>query len=283
MTMSTIMTTSIMIMSTITITMTTNTIITSITMSRETLNLLKMLQISDSLFPIGAYTMSNGLETFVETGKLKTEAELRAYIDAYLQILPYNDLGTWCLAYKIADAESMREIAALDELTLALKSPSEVRKGTIRLCSSFFKVWKDTENLPLVDAYRTLVNETLTRRYSVKTIENETLSRRYSVKKVRGNHAIASALYARDVGIDAETGAAVYAYSLVNAIVVNAVKTVPMSQKIGQAVLRDVLAKLPAAVERAMQVSVEDLGVGGTEFDIYAMNHEYLYTRQYMS
>lgn len=37
------------------------------------LSLLQMIQISDSLFPIGAFTLSNGLETMVLQEKLTTK------------------------------------------------------------------------------------------------------------------------------------------------------------------------------------------------------------------
>ena len=40
------------------------------------LSLLQMIQISDSLFPIGAFTLSNGLETMVLQEKLTTKEDL---------------------------------------------------------------------------------------------------------------------------------------------------------------------------------------------------------------
>ena len=53
----------------------------------ESISILQMLQVSDSLFPIGAFTLSNGLETFVLDKSLKTNEDLEEYIDCFLRII----------------------------------------------------------------------------------------------------------------------------------------------------------------------------------------------------
>ena len=57
------------------------------------LSLLQMIQISDSLFPIGAFTLSNGLETMVLQEKLTTKEDLDRYVKNYMKLLPFNNLG----------------------------------------------------------------------------------------------------------------------------------------------------------------------------------------------
>lgn len=66
----------------------------------ESISILQMLQVSDSLFPIGAFTLSNGLETFVLDKSLKSKEDLEEYIDCFLSVLPYNELGVMMLAYQ---------------------------------------------------------------------------------------------------------------------------------------------------------------------------------------
>ena len=74
-----------------------------------------------------------------------------------------------------------------------------------------------------------------------------------------------------------------YGYSVLSSIINNAVKLVPLSQMEGQRILFEQLDVLEEAVLRAKQIRVEDLGVSGCAYDIHCMNHEYLYSRQYMS
>lgn len=217
-------------------------------------SILKMIQICDSLFPIGAFTLSNGLETFVNNGKISTAENLENYVKSYLQILPYNDLGVMALAYVHAGDKSY--IETLNKLSLVYKIPMEVRDGSRKLCSRFLKLWDHIKEYDSLKEYQ---------------------------KLPEGNYPIAVGLYAKEIGIAVEDAVSIYAYSLLTAMVTNAVKTVPLSQKDGQRILFEVQEKLPAVCERAIRVTMDDLGVGGTQFDIAAMNHETLYSRLYMS
>lgn len=49
------------------------------------LNLVSLLQLSDSFFPTGMYTMSNGLESFFYSKKLKNADQLLILIKNYLE------------------------------------------------------------------------------------------------------------------------------------------------------------------------------------------------------
>lgn len=220
---------------------------------------LQMFQICDSLFPIGAFTLSNGLETFVCNGRLSTEEDLEQYISGMLQILPYNDLGVMLLAY--THAGDWDYIQELDELSLVLKSPMEVRNGCKKLCSRFLKIWEKLRDYTFLEAYQKQIKE----------------------KQCQGNHAIAVGLYAKEIGLSPRVSASIYVYSLLSAMVTNAVKTVPLSQISGQRILNQAMEQIWDCVEKAEKVSMDDLGIGGTEFDIAAMNHETLYSRLYMS
>lgn len=225
-------------------------------MNSAGLALLGMLQANDSMFPIGQFTLSNGLETFVLEERLINDKDLKEYIDSYLSVCVYNDLLVFLLAY----SENLKE---LDELTFVMKAPMEIRLGNQRLASRFVKIWKKIEK----EAYPSLM-------------EYEALIRE---KKANGVLPIAAAMYAKDLGMEKEKAAEIFLYSQLSAIVVNAVKTVPLSQAKGQLVLNGALPKIMQAIEKANCLSMEDLGVGGCMFDIEAMRHENLYSRQYMS
>ena len=59
---------------------------------RNKLNFL-LLQINDTLFPIGSYTHSFGLESYVQLGKIKNKYDARDYLKAYLHTqMLYTDL-----------------------------------------------------------------------------------------------------------------------------------------------------------------------------------------------
>ncbi len=227
--------------------------------------LLHMLQVSDSVFPIGSFTLSNGLETFVQKDKLKSSGGLEIYVANTLSFLPYNELGFFAQVHHSCFDDSRNinkeELVRLDALYAAYKSPFEVRRGSEKLCQRFLKVWEKIENLPHLTLYQQLIKE----------------------KVCTGHHAIALALFVKDKGISYEEGALIYVYSITSGIVTNAVKSVPLSQLDGQVVLNKAMPLMEKAVALAKETTCEELGIGGSGFDIYAMQHETLYSRLYMS
>lgn len=226
---------------------------------------LRMIQVCDSLFPIGAFTLSNGLETLIANKTITDGKSLQEYASSFLSILPYNDLGVMMLSYDhAADADFIK---SLDSYSMALKAPEEVRTGSRKLCSRFLKIYQEFEGAsqqgyPSLDTYREEVLNT---------------------GSCIGNHSIAVGLFAKDIGLSKDEAASIYTYSLLNAIVTNGVKMIPLSQMVGQKILSESQKKILEAVQRASTLEIEDLGVGGTGIDIAGMKHEELYSRLYMS
>lgn len=221
--------------------------------------MLSMIQVCDSLFPVGNFTLSNGLETYVTQGLLRSPEDLEEYVHSYLDILPYNELGTLFLAYSHRDDPDT--LVRLDRIATVSRAPREVRTGSQKTCRRFLKIWSQIAQFPALARYQEQVQ----------------------TGRCSGCYPIAMGLYAAALDLDCSTAAGIYAYSLVNALVTNAVKCVPLSQVAGQRILYDLREALDTAVREAAQVSMDDLGVGGPGFDIAGMQHETLYSRLYMS
>ncbi len=221
--------------------------------------LLNMLQVSDSVFPIGSFTLSNGLESFVQENKLVSSMNLKEYVKNYISFMSYNELGFFSYVY--SNVLSDEEIIAIDTLYSAYKIPFEVRKGSIKLCQRFLKVWEKIEDNSLLNNYKMLIKS----------------------KYCEGHHSIALALFVKSKALSYEESASIYAYSVVSGIITNAVKSVPLSQLDGQVILNQSLTDIKQAVEKAKNIQLDELGICGSGFDIYAMKHETLYSRIYMS
>lgn len=227
---------------------------------RKQKNLLRMMQSVDAFFPIGAFTLSNGLEDYVVEERISSTEELKEYLQGFLQIFPYNDLGIVALAYQYEKESEM--LLQLDGLVNAMKSAKEVRSGSVKMCSRYLKARE-----AMKDCDGTL-------KWYMESINS---------KKAVGFHPIAVGIYGASIGMELEELLAMYGYSVLSAIVNNGVKLVPLSQMEGQRILFQMLDGLERAVQQAMNVKIEELGVSGSAFEIHCMHHEHLYSRQYMS
>ena len=123
----------------------------------DELRRLYMLQICDSLFPIGAFTLSNGLETFVQRGLIDAAEPLGQYLTDYLAVAPYQELGAMALAMQNAEDEAAW--VGLDRLYTALRAPMEVRQGSAKLCMRLLKAAAQIAPLPILETYRTHIRQ----------------------------------------------------------------------------------------------------------------------------
>lgn len=222
----------------------------------ETAGLLHILQICDSLFPVGAFTLSNGLESYIQKGLITSPEGLEEYLHSYISILPYNELGAAAIAYS-ADETTL---GRLDEIYSASKAPFEIRSGSEKVTRRFFKIFEGSVH-SFTGKYRRLTEEGL----------------------YRGHQCIAYGLYMRDCGIELSQGLTVYGYSICSAIVTNCVKLVPLSQLAGQRILNQSFDLISQNAEKAACTDINEIGISGAGFDLRAMEHERLYSRQYMS
>lgn len=221
---------------------------------------LKILQSVDAFFPIGAFTLSNGLEDYVITGRIKTQEDLEAYLKGFLQMFPYQDLGLLHLSYCHADGKEA--LIRLDQLTNAMKTAMEVRAGSSKMCVRYLKARESMGDC-----------SGMLKWYFDQIRQNH----------VTGFHPIALGIYGASLDIEEELLLYMYSYSVLSAIVNNAVKLVPLSQMEGQRILLETLGYLETIVDKSRQIQETDLGLSGGAFEIHCMNHERLYSRLYMS
>lgn len=235
---------------------------------------LQLMQIFDSVFPIGAFALSNGLETFVQNDLLATPKDFENYLHSYIEVAPYKELGEMHLALQAANTLALPTSNSdfddraenLDSLIASCLSSSEIRHGSRRMCSRFLHL---TESMPSVQSMPHLL------RYTELIKQNRCI----------GFHPLAVGFFCADLTRqkDAQECLELYGYSLLSALTICAVKSVPLSQDAGQAALNRSFPHLCAAAATASQISDSDIGLSSGYFDVAAMQHETLYSRLYMS
>jgi urease accessory protein len=93
--------------------------------------LLAALQLGDSLFPSGGFTLSHGLETLAERRLIADAAALQAWIEVGLrwQVAPSDGVAA-AAVWNAAD--DLGEVAEIDCLLLAMKLAREPREASER-------------------------------------------------------------------------------------------------------------------------------------------------------
>lgn len=216
---------------------------------------IKLVQSLDPLFPVGGFTLSNGMETYVQNDVVRDEATLIRHLKSYIYILSYNELAFAALAYKGCD------LKRLDMLCSAYRAPVELRTSSTKQCVRFLKLHTKLGDYERVNEYMKLTE----------------------LGECEGHYSIAVGLFIRDLDIDIRESLNLYCYSIISSITNHAAKLVPLRQLDAQRALMTASEYIPKGVERALKADEDEIGASGAGFDLSSMRHESLYSRIYIS
>lgn len=223
-----------------------------------------LLQINDALFPIGGYSHSQGLETYIQRGIVHDEKSAREYIFHKIKwSLAYTELLAARLAYEAADRNDLKKLLYLEELLEASRIPMEQREASRKMGSRFAKTM---EKLELPECISGIFREYLEGR-----------------KGKSVSHCCVYGVFCAAMGIELEEALTHYLYAQTSAMVTNCVKTIPLSQSAGQKLLGGCYGEFDILLKDVMTWSEEDLCLSAPGFDIRGIQHEKLYSRLYMS
>ena len=226
-------------------------------------NIFILFQINDSLFPIGAYSHSYGLETYIQKNLVKDMDSAYEYLECNLKSnFLYGELLSIYLAYEYAEKNNIKKIVNLDNLLNCSKSSKEIRMASQKLGSRFIKT--------LISSNIKYRNENFIN--YVKESEN-----------LQPTHTVAYGVFCQSVGIPKNKAIEGFLYSYTSQTITNCVKTIPLSQTDGQKLLYKSYEIFEEVISILPKLTLEDLCLSTPGFDIRSMQHETLYSRLYMS
>ena len=248
----------------------------------EEMNLQKkllLLQVNDSLFPIGGYSHSYGLETYIQKDLVSDEKSAQSYIENRIRYsLSYTDLLAIRLAWEKAGKDDMEDLEELETKLEAARIPMEVREAARKLGSRFVKtVMQMPIEEPGAAESRSGEGESL-------PVGMEKFRMYAALRKGKTvSHPVAYGVFCSSIGIDIKETILTYLYGQVSAMVTNCVKSIPLSQLAGQRMLAAMGGLMEETLEKVIRCGEEMLCASTPGFDIRCMQHERLYSRLYMS
>ncbi len=227
-------------------------------------SLISLLHIADPTLPIGGYSHSNGLETYVQKGLVNSTETAALFLNNMLSSsILHNDAAYVRLAYEaMKEKDSYERIVVLDEECSAMKSPREIREASHKLGTRLLKIF--IEEGQKCD-FLTKFGDYVTKNISV------------------GNYPVVYGALCYLMKIPLEEAITAFYFSTATGMVTNAVKLVPLGQLEGQKILFEVKRNIPSWVEKTMNLEEDKIGLSNVGFDLRSMQHERLYSRLYMS
>lgn len=226
---------------------------------------LLILQINDALFPIGSYTQSYGLETYVQQQTIHDVHTLKKYLIQNLEInLLYTDILAVKLGYEAAQCRELDNLIKLDSILSATKAALETRSASIKLSSRFIKT---------ISAFNLEFKNEVFNQYIETVSENKCL----------GHYALTYGILCGALNLDKNYALLHFSYAQVSGIINNGVKLIPLSQTSGQILLKDMQPNINGVALKVESLTINDLGRAAPGFELRSMQHERLYSRLYMS
>jgi len=222
--------------------------------------LLALLHLCDSLFPIGGFGYSDGLESATATGLLRTPADLQAWLNVCLdEVVGRADgpaaLRAWA-AFRRRDWEVLSEV---DEEIMAMRPSSATRHSSramgFRLVATWSALYPDRRMEHLLQLARE--------------------------QRLGPGLPIAFGCACASAGVDKHNAGAAFAYTRLASTTSAALRLMRIGQSEAHARLAEVLERVPAVVDAMTTHARPQSFAPG--MDISAMAQQYLHSRLFRS
>jgi urease accessory protein len=224
-------------------------------------NLARALQFGDSMFPVGAFAFSGGLESAIQK-RVVTDAEtLAAYARTAVEQAASGDGIALVWAHRAAVAGDIAELVRIDERVFARKLSSETRTMTVRMGKKFAEMGAEVVGAPLLNAWRETIGSGAT----------------------PGCYPVALAVNFAAQGLAARDAFVVHQYGVAAMILSAALRLMKVSHVDTQRILYQLDAGADAAYEAAAAARLADMAGFAPLTEILAAVHVKAHVRLFMN
>jgi urease accessory protein len=225
-------------------------------------SLLTLLHLCDSLFPLGSFVHSDGLETAASSGAVLTGSDLRQWLEATRdEVLARCDGPGLRIGFEACRAGAFTDLLNIDDELDSMRPASASRQAGRAMGTRLLKTWqviRPSPELEAVMAFRC----------------RESRSAGFTLPVAFGVVCAVRLVPVR-AALDG------YFYARLAAAVSAAMRVMSIGQHEAHSLLAEALDGVPAAVSRAMDCPQPSSFVPA--LDLAVMNHQYVHSRLFRS
>lgn len=227
----------------------------------EALSFLGSLQLADSFFPSGLYTLSHGLETFAQADQVNAGTLEPLLADYLLHGVGPSDGVALACAHRAGATGDLDLAARADTRLTAVKLPREMRESSLRTGRQLLALASHVFGGDVLPAYAARVHD----------------------GGAPGNHAVALGLAMASLGIPRDRAVAGELYAFTASCVAACVRLAAIDHRAAQSVLHRLGLVIAEAASAARDKGVADIGGCVPLIDVMSMRHERAALRLFMS
>jgi urease accessory protein len=220
-----------------------------------------LLHLCDTLFPLGGFAYSDGLESATASGAIADADSLRAWLDVCLdEAFARLEGPVASEAWQLVREENGTALAALDADAIALRPSASGRRSTRAMGQRLLTTWRALYPDARLDALHGLV----------------------ASASIAPSLPVAFAAACATSGIDRMQTVEALAYTRLAATVSAAMRLAPVGQREAHALLARTLDRVPAVVRAIVERAAAPESFMPAA-DLAAMSQQYLDSRLFVS
>jgi urease accessory protein len=223
--------------------------------------LARFLQFGDSMFPVGAFAFSGGLESAIQKRVVTDKVTLAAYARTSLQQAAMGDGIALIRAHRAAAAGDVDELVRIDGHVHARKLSSETRTMTVRMGRKHAELALAVTGAPVVAAWHS----------------------RILAGTTPGCYAVALAASFAAQGLTSRDAFVVHQYGVAAMILGAALRLMRVSHVDTQRLLYELGAEADATYEAATLARLEDMASFAPLVEVLAAVHVKAHVRLFMN